>query len=106
MRSRGSMFVIGPLVTHALFPDREQLRNSRVFKPVPDVLHNREAEDRSRRFQMKKVAPFLLPVVPVLILIFFAALNPPKVQALPSYARQTGLACSGCHYAPPELNPA
>jgi hypothetical protein len=26
--------------------------------------------------------------------------------ALPSYARQTGLACSGCHYTPPELNPA
>ncbi len=27
-------------------------------------------------------------------------------NALPSYARQTGLACTGCHYAPPELNPA
>jgi hypothetical protein len=27
-------------------------------------------------------------------------------KALPSYARQTGLACNGCHYAPPELNPA
>lgn len=26
--------------------------------------------------------------------------------ALPSYARQTGLPCSGCHYTPPELNPA
>ncbi len=26
--------------------------------------------------------------------------------ALPSYARQTGLPCSGCHYNPPELNPA
>jgi hypothetical protein len=26
--------------------------------------------------------------------------------AVPSYARQTGLACSGCHYTPPELNPA
>ena len=25
---------------------------------------------------------------------------------MPSYARQTGLACSGCHYTPPELNPA
>ena len=40
------------------------------------------------------------------LLIFVAALNPPKVAALPSYARQTGLACSGCHYNPPELNPA
>jgi hypothetical protein len=29
-----------------------------------------------------------------------------SATALPSYARQTGLACSGCHYTPPELNPA
>ena len=28
----------------------------------------------------------------------------PLAKALPSYARQTGLACSGCHTAPPELN--
>jgi hypothetical protein len=55
---------------------------------------------------MRKVAFFLLIAVPVLVLISFAALNPPTVSAVPSYARQTGLACSGCHYAPPELNPA
>jgi hypothetical protein len=42
----------------------------------------------------------------MMALLFFSALDPPKVQAVPSYARQTGLACSGCHYAPPELNPA
>ena len=42
----------------------------------------------------------------IMVLLFFCALNPPKVEAVPSYARQTGLACSGCHYAPPELNPA
>lgn len=29
-----------------------------------------------------------------------------SAMALPSYARQTGLPCSGCHYTPPELNPA
>ena len=40
------------------------------------------------------------------MLMLSAALNPPKMTALPSYARQTGLACSGCHYNPPELNPA
>jgi hypothetical protein len=39
-------------------------------------------------------------------LLFLAAWNPPNVLAVPSYARQTGLACSGCHYTPPELNPA
>ncbi|MDE3104783.1 MAG: hypothetical protein KGK08_06380 [Acidobacteriota bacterium] len=27
-------------------------------------------------------------------------------KAVPSYARQTGLPCSGCHYTPPELNAA
>ncbi|MGD0366163.1 MAG: hypothetical protein ABSA94_01800 [Acidobacteriaceae bacterium] len=30
----------------------------------------------------------------------------PDAIALPSYARQTGLPCSGCHYTPPELNAA
>jgi hypothetical protein len=55
---------------------------------------------------MKKTAIFLLTVAPVLILMYVAAVNPPKVEAVPSYARQTGLACSGCHYSPPELNPA
>ena len=30
----------------------------------------------------------------------------PLAKALPSYARQTGLACSACHYTPPELNAA
>jgi mono/diheme cytochrome c family protein len=48
----------------------------------------------------------LVVVVFVVVILFFAAVNPPRVLAVPSYARQTGLACSGCHYAPPELNPA
>jgi hypothetical protein len=55
---------------------------------------------------LRKVAISLLVAVPVVILFFLAIANPPKAQAVPSYARQTGLACSGCHYAPPELNPA
>ena len=36
----------------------------------------------------------------------FAAGGTRSAMALPSYARQTGLPCSGCHYTPPELNPA
>ena len=55
---------------------------------------------------MKKLGIFLLGVVPILVLLSFSAMNPPTVKAVPSYARQTGLACSGCHYTPPELNPA
>ncbi len=42
----------------------------------------------------------------IVVLLLGTALNPPRALAVPSYARQTGLACSGCHYAPPELNPA
>ena len=30
----------------------------------------------------------------------------PSAHALPSYARQTGLPCTGCHTTPPELNAA
>jgi hypothetical protein len=36
----------------------------------------------------------------------FALLFPNRSAAVPSYARQTGLPCSGCHYNPPELNAA
>ena len=55
---------------------------------------------------MKKVLISLLVSVPTMVLVFLATLNPTRVQAVPSYARQTGLPCSGCHYTPPELNPA
>ena len=38
--------------------------------------------------------------------VLVAMLLVPRAGAVPSYARQTGLACNGCHYTPPELNPA
>lgn len=43
---------------------------------------------------------------PVLLLLLVGAVNPPRAVAVPSYARQTRLACNACHYTPPELNPA
>jgi len=55
---------------------------------------------------MKFVAVFILTAIALMSLMYFSAVNPPKAEAVPSYARQTGLACSGCHYTPPELNPA
>ncbi|HZO99432.1 MAG TPA: hypothetical protein VFD30_03980 [Terriglobia bacterium] len=55
---------------------------------------------------MKKVLILLFASVPMLLILSLATLNPPSVRAVPSYARQTGLPCSGCHYTPPELNPA
>jgi hypothetical protein len=38
--------------------------------------------------------------------LFIGVIHVPEATAVPSYARQTGLACNGCHYTPPELNPA
>src|SRR6476660_359914 len=55
---------------------------------------------------MKRADVFVLTSIVIVVVLFAAAVNPPRVQAVPSYARQTGLACSGCHYTPPELNPA
>ena len=45
-------------------------------------------------------------VVAILALSLLIGTSTRSAMALPSYARQTGLACSGCHYTPPELNPA
>ena len=55
---------------------------------------------------MKIVAVFLITTIVILGLFYITAMNPPEAKAVPSFARQTGLPCSGCHYAPPELNPA
>jgi hypothetical protein len=59
-----------------------------------------------RRIQMKHERFLLLTAIPFLSLLLLGALSPTRAWAVPSYARQTGLACSGCHYTPPELNPA
>jgi hypothetical protein len=55
---------------------------------------------------MKKVVIYLLASVPAFSVAFLATLNPSNVRAVPSFARQTGLPCSGCHTTPPELNAA
>jgi len=52
-----------------------------------------------------RISLLIFPLLIVVVLLL-TAVNPPSVSAVPSYARQTGLACSGCHYTPPELNPA
>ena len=41
-----------------------------------------------------------------ILLTLLSMAIPPRALAVPSYARQTGLACNACHYTPPELNPA
>ena len=40
------------------------------------------------------------------LFVTFLAIFHQSAYAVPSYARQTGLPCSGCHYTPPELNAA
>src|ERR1700690_448242 len=42
----------------------------------------------------------------VAVLFALTALNPSTANAVPSFARQTGLSCNGCHTTPPELNSA
>jgi hypothetical protein len=44
----------------------------------------------------------------VVMVAFVAVLcaSSPSAMGLPSYARQTGLPCSGCHTTAPELNTA
>ncbi len=46
-----------------------------------------------------------IPICAVALYACFSAFIP-GANALPSYARQTGLPCSGCHTTPPELNNA
>ena len=53
-----------------------------------------------------KIVKALLAGVASVMVVLFTAWNPPSLMAVPSFARQTGLPCSGCHYTPPELNPA
>ena len=38
-------------------------------------------------------------------ILWLVILSLPTARAVPSYSRQTGLACASCHYAPPELTP-
>jgi hypothetical protein len=38
-------------------------------------------------------------------ILWLVILSLPAARAVPSYSRQTGLACASCHYTPPELTP-
>jgi hypothetical protein len=55
---------------------------------------------------MKTLAIASFLAITAILFLLVSVINPPAAEAVPSYARQTGLACSGCHYTPPELNPA
>jgi len=55
---------------------------------------------------MKHVVRSWPSSLPTLFVLCLVMLDPGKALAVPSYARQTGLSCSACHYTPPELNAA
>ncbi|HYA25448.1 MAG TPA: hypothetical protein VEF05_14890 [Terriglobales bacterium] len=114
------MNFIGPaLVVTEITWLREQGHSHTVINPAriapnslkPNVVgemhkfHCQVEAGNKRSFKMK-VDCFGLKSVAILLLFILAGLNPAHLWAVPSYARQTGLACSGCHYNPPELNPA
>jgi hypothetical protein len=69
------------------------------------LAQNIETGTKRRIHQMKKETVLWAAAVFVMVLLL-ATVNPPRIMAVPSFARQTGLPCSGCHYTPPELNPA
>jgi len=59
-----------------------------------------------RYLRPRKMVTMRNSLLAVLAVLFASLAWMPNAAALPSYARQTGLPCSGCHYTPPELNAA
>ena len=51
------------------------------------------------RYRWSRIVSSFLAILGLVVLSAAVA------HAVPSYSRQTGLACSSCHYAPPELTP-
>lgn len=64
-------------------------------------------EEPTMRVKPRSLAAAIVPkaVAVLLVLGLIFAVSERKAHAVPSYSRQTGLACSACHYTPPELNP-
>jgi hypothetical protein len=54
---------------------------------------------------LKSYAWLCALVLPPAALLIILLATPPRASAVPSFARQTGLACSSCHINPPELTP-
>src|SRR5579871_1350227 len=52
----------------------------------------------------KHVILALKGLAPLLFLLWLFLVMRQDANAVPSYSRQTGLPCSSCHLAPPELN--
>ena len=53
----------------------------------------------------KSACSFSRIVLTSFVTMGLVVLSDPGAHAVPSYSRQTGLACSSCHYAPPSLTP-
>src|ERR1700676_4946680 len=82
---------------------------SRSFRAILSVLANeiglKEIRMRNSKFAVAEATPMTLKVlIPFVTIAFLLLVCKPSAHAVPSYSRQTGLPCSSCHYAPPELN--
>lgn len=60
---------------------------------------------RNSKFAVAGATPVIAKALsPLFAIAFLLLVCKPSAHAVPSYSRQTGLPCSSCHYAPPELN--
>jgi hypothetical protein len=76
------------------------LLSKRRELPRPTASDDRREEED---LEMKRTSTSPLWTT-FLIVLLAAAAFPPSARAVPSFARQTGLSCTACHYTPPELN--
>src|SRR5271169_2581537 len=82
----------------------DSLRGGGAAKPQASDQFWSDSRDKERA--VSRLVRSSVSSVPVFLFALVATLSAPSVHALPSYARQTRLPCSGCHYTPPELNSA
>ena len=65
---------------------------------LKSLSYSNEKSNRNKRSRVSLFPGKLLLLAAILLMNFGAG------KALPSYARQTGMSCSACHYSFPELN--
>ena len=58
-----------------------------------------------RKVMQEKWVKVLLTGTALIVPFLVMGVHPASVQAVPSYARQTGFPCRSCHTTPPELTP-
>jgi len=60
--------------------------------------------NKNKRVKLKRMSKLIKSFLPIFLLIFYFALIS-EANAVPSFARQTGMDCAACHTSFPELTP-